>query len=279
MKKIFTLITIALFSFQSKAQQVYTDFEGTKVVSLAEWNGTMDSVAINPAPTSTVNPSAGCAKYIRDTAKYDNFKFFPYSKLSDVTTWASNSATAPKMTMKLYTSAPVGTKVDIQLGVRSNTTYPAGVHSEYSALTTAQNAWQILTFNFVQMTPSTTILPTDIDKIVVLFRPGFNIKDTIYFDEPTGPNLTPIGITENTGTGIQALQNNPNPAKESTEIRFSLASTENVTLKLYDMLGKEMRTILNSNVTAGNHSVRISTADLPEGVYFYTLRQEILRER
>ncbi|MCE3225905.1 MAG: hypothetical protein K0S32_456 [Bacteroidetes bacterium] len=273
MKKIFTLLTLALVPMLN-AQQVYCDFEGTKVASLAEWNGTMDSLAVNPAPTSTINPSSVCGKYIRDTAKYDNFKLFPYSTLSDVTSYASTSTSAPKMTMKLFTKAPAGTKIDLQLGVRSTTTYPAGIHSEYTAVTTVQNEWQVITFNFVQMAPGTTITPTSIDKIVVLFKPGANTKDTIYFDDPTGPQLTPIGVKEIHATsGTQLTGNLPNPAKESTEIKFNLASEANVSLKIHDMLGREISTLVNEQLEAGNHSVHFSTAAIPSGVYFYTLKE------
>jgi hypothetical protein len=272
MKKIFTFISVACFSLIN-AQQVYCDFEGTKVASLAEWNGTMDSLALNPAPTSTVNPSTACAKYIRDTAKYDNFKLFPYSNLTDVTSYASTSTSAPKITMKLFTSAPVGTKVDLQLGSRSYTTYPAGVHSEYSALTTAQNAWQVLTFNFVQMAPGTTLTPTSIDKIVVFFKPGVNTKDTIYFDDPTGPQLAPIGIKENSNsTMTELLGNAPNPAKESTEIKFRLSSPRNVSLKLYNLMGKEVATLVNDKLDQGDHVVKFSVSNIPDGIYFYTLK-------
>ncbi|MBA3665575.1 MAG: T9SS type A sorting domain-containing protein [Bacteroidetes bacterium] len=274
MKQIFTLLFASLLYSTSFSQQNYSNFEGTKNVSLAEWNGIMDSVHVNPLPNA-VNSSTLCAKYIRDTATYDNFKFFPYSKLTDVTPYASASSTQ-KITMKIFTSSPIGTKIDVQLGTRTNTTYPAGVHSIYTASTTAQNVWQVLSFNYVMNPTGSTTLPTDIDKIVVLVRPNSHVRDTIYFDDPTGPQLTVIGIREHQAAGkaFTLFQNKPNPAKENTQLKFQLNTEGNVSLKLYDILGKPVNTIIEQRMNEGNHTVNVETAGLSNGIYFFVLNKD-----
>ncbi|MGZ3920948.1 MAG: T9SS type A sorting domain-containing protein [Bacteroidia bacterium] len=271
MKKIFTLVLISFISGRSLAQQNYCDFEGIKAASLAEWNGQMDSMHVNPAPDA-VNSSSMCAKYIRDTATYDNFKFFTYNKLTDVTPYASSGATQ-KINMKIYTSAPVGTSIDLQLGVKTNTTYPGGVHSIYTATTSVQHAWQVLTFNYVANPIGATVLPTDVDKIVVLMRPNSHNRDTLYFDDPTGPQEVIIGFKENSisQNGFRLFQNKPNPAKDNTRISFQLNSAGQVSLKLYDLLGKPISTLVNQELNEGIHSVNVETADIPNGIYFYVL--------
>jgi len=272
MKNIFTLLLIFIITQQSFAQQIYNDFEGNKVVSLAEWNGVMDSTSVNPNPNA-INSSSLCAKYIRDTTLYDNFKFFPYSKLTDVTTYASSSSLL-KITMKLYTNAPIGTKVDLQLGSRTNTTYPAGVHSEYQATVTAQGAWQLLTFNFIKVPTGSTVSPTDIDKIVVFFNAGANTKDTIYFDDPSGPQLSVIGLKENINTTqFKLYQNKPNPVKDNASIKLQLNSPGYVSLKLYDILGKPISILADQNMNEGLHSIPVNTENIPSGVYFYVLKK------
>jgi hypothetical protein len=272
MKKLFTCI-LAVIGINLSAQQTYCDFEGTKNVSLAEWNGVMDSVHINPSPNS-VNSSSLCAKYIRDTALYDNFKFFPYTKLSDITPYASSGATQ-KITLKVLTSSPVGTQIDIQLGSRTSTTYPTGVHSTYTAVTSVQNAWETLTFNFMSVSGS-TLLPTDIDKIVVFVRPNSHTRDTIYFDDPTGPPEAIIGIKENTSAtrSFNLYQNIPNPSPGKSEIKYQLNSAGHIKLNVYDILGREICTLVNGEKNEGIHSVTFETSDLPAGVYFYTLKKE-----
>ena len=66
-------------------------------------------------------------------------------------------------------------------------------------------------------------------------------------------------------------QNYPNPFNPVTKINFSLAADSKVTLKVYDILGQEITSLLNSNLHAGNHFVDFNAAKINSGVYFYTL--------
>ena len=67
-------------------------------------------------------------------------------------------------------------------------------------------------------------------------------------------------------------QNYPNPFNPTTVIRFDLPERSIVTLKIYDILGQEILTLLNNSSTeAGQHSVVVDVANLPSGVYFYRL--------
>jgi len=64
-------------------------------------------------------------------------------------------------------------------------------------------------------------------------------------------------------------QNYPNPFNPSTTIRFTLGTEEIVTLKIFNMLGQEVTTLLHEKLGAGNHIVRFDAAKLTSGVYFY----------
>ena len=66
-------------------------------------------------------------------------------------------------------------------------------------------------------------------------------------------------------------QNYPNPFNPSTTIKFNLAKAGFATLKLYDVLGKEVASMLNSELEAGSHQVSFDASNLPSGTYFYTL--------
>lgn len=68
-------------------------------------------------------------------------------------------------------------------------------------------------------------------------------------------------------------QNYPNPFNSSTSIAFGLNSTSLVTLKVFDILGKEVETIYNNvEISAGNHNFIWEAQDLPSGVYYCRLQ-------
>jgi hypothetical protein len=66
-------------------------------------------------------------------------------------------------------------------------------------------------------------------------------------------------------------QNYPNPFNPTTTINYSITSKGNVSLKVYDMLGKEVAVIVNEVKEAGNYSVTFNASELPSGIYFYNL--------
>jgi hypothetical protein len=81
-----------------------------------------------------------------------------------------------------------------------------------------------------------------------------------------------VGI-ENNGSNIPLVyslsQNYPNPFNPSTKINFAIPKQGFVTLKIYDVLGREIRTLVNEVKTPGNYIVDFNAADLSSGVYFY----------
>jgi hypothetical protein len=67
-------------------------------------------------------------------------------------------------------------------------------------------------------------------------------------------------------------QNYPNPFNPSTTISFSLPSRSFVTLKIFDMLGKEVTTIVSGEMSSGNYTKQWDAAIMSSGIYFYRLQ-------
>jgi hypothetical protein len=70
---------------------------------------------------------------------------------------------------------------------------------------------------------------------------------------------------------IELFQNYPNPINSSTIISFSLPSKGFVSLKVFDLIGREMARIVSENIPAGSYSKQWNTVGLPSGVYYYRL--------
>ena len=67
-------------------------------------------------------------------------------------------------------------------------------------------------------------------------------------------------------------QNYPNPFNPSTLIKYTLPQSSFVTLKVYNILGKEVASLVNENKEAGNYTINFSAKNLSSGVYFYTIK-------
>ncbi|RPI00524.1 MAG: T9SS C-terminal target domain-containing protein [Ignavibacteriae bacterium] len=66
-------------------------------------------------------------------------------------------------------------------------------------------------------------------------------------------------------------QNYPNPFNPTTSITFCLPDKKTVTLKIYDLLGREMAMLLHGQQSAGVHTVQWNASGFPSGIYFYRL--------
>jgi hypothetical protein len=67
-------------------------------------------------------------------------------------------------------------------------------------------------------------------------------------------------------------QNFPNPFNPTTNISFGLPSKSFVSLKIFDLLGREVTTIVSEEMSAGSYSRIWNAANMPSGVYFYRLQ-------
>jgi len=90
------------------------------------------------------------------------------------------------------------------------------------------------------------------------------------------PSLNPSFAEELSSNGIDFVlsQNFPNPFNPTTKIVYQLSTQQNVSMKLYDVNGREVATLLDGRETTGTHEIQFdpSTYALSSGIYFYRLR-------
>jgi pimeloyl-ACP methyl ester carboxylesterase len=86
--------------------------------------------------------------------------------------------------------------------------------------------------------------------------------------------LTPTSVQQSLDglpNPFQLFQNYPNPFNPSTVISYHLSAAGNVSLKVYDMLGKEIATLVQQQQSAGTYSVQWNAVNIPSGMYFCRL--------
>jgi hypothetical protein len=93
--------------------------------------------------------------------------------------------------------------------------------------------------------------------------------DDIYFNKSEDPtNVDDLELTPNE---FNLFTNYPNPFNPSTKIKFNVPKTTKVNLNIYDVIGRQVKTLVNEIKKPGSYEVVFEASDLASGVYFYTL--------
>jgi|GEM_PF-898852 len=83
-----------------------------------------------------------------------------------------------------------------------------------------------------------------------------------------------VGVEQvewNVPQSFSLSQNYPNPFNPTTKIEYALPSTQKVVLKMYDVLGREVQTLVNEQQNSGTYRVEVNASNFASGVYFYRL--------
>jgi N-acetylmuramoyl-L-alanine amidase len=120
------------------------------------------------------------------------------------------------------------------------------------------------------------------DSIQLTYNPG-TPTGTLYFDDLRLATKVPLGITDGDIDNLvpkhyQLFQNYPNPFNPSTTIKYQVPQKSNVIIKVYNMLGQYITTLLNAEKSSGVYDVVFNTDNLAGGVYIYTLETESFRD-
>ena len=103
---------------------------------------------------------------------------------------------------------------------------------------------------------------------------SFKFASVSVKNEPLSINLISAKVPDK----FELFQNYPNPFNSVTKIKLQVTSDKFVKLIVYDVLGKEVATLVNEELKAGVYEVRFDAGDLPSGVYFYKLETGNIKE-
>lgn len=128
-----------------------------------------------------------------------------------------------------------------------------------------------ITLGFVKGNGSTTNISaySFTDEQVVTGTYAYRLKQIDFDGSFEYSNIIHV-VVDNPGL-FSLSQNYPNPFNPVTNIKFSLPVSGQTSLKVYDMLGREVKTLINKDMPAGNYEVYFNASGLPSGIYFYTL--------
>jgi hypothetical protein len=88
----------------------------------------------------------------------------------------------------------------------------------------------------------------------------------------TTEDLTMLSVTVDAPKSYAVYQNYPNPFNPTTSISFDIPSRSVVSLKVFDLLGREVSTIVSGELQAGRYTRQWNATDISSGVYFYRLQ-------
>ena len=104
-------------------------------------------------------------------------------------------------------------------------------------------------------------------------QPTTGVIECSYLSWST-PLVSRIEIGEHTISKYQLIQNYPNPFNPSTKIKYSIPQQSDIIIKVFDVLGNDIETLVNEEKPAGTYEITWNPKELPSGVYFYQLRAD-----
>jgi hypothetical protein len=148
----------------------------------------------------------------------------------------------------------------------------------YAALKISPGGAKIWEFLYPDSTnPGSFVRAMTIDKRKNIYLTGESIgwvcpgDNYDYLTVKISQDKVGINPSSNIISDYKLYQNYPNPFNPSTTIKFNISKKEFVVLKIFDQLGRDVKTLLSKEIPEGTHSVILNAELLSAGIYFYRL--------
>ncbi len=239
---------------------VLENFDSTARITRTFNSGTFTDKTNNPAPND-INKSALCGKYVRSAGSQYDVLFYD---VSDITYPNEFVTGIKKFYIDIYTDAPVGTNILLQLEDKTRSTssnFPRGRNSRYTAVTTKKNEWERLSFDYTDQPDPGTVT---VNQLILLFSPNTFNGSTYYFDNFTIYAKSLTSTLEIDKEYQIALS--PNPALDFLNISVNKdKSIESI--EVYDVAGRK----ISAQNNIRNTELHLDTHSFNSGVYFINI--------
>jgi hypothetical protein len=117
---------------------------------------------------------------------------------------------------------------------------------------------------------SSTNVPSNGDTLYIYTKKGLSIYDTLRVYG------LPVSVDDEKIIPVSYLlyQNYPNPFNPVTTISYTIPAQTNVEIKVFDILGREVKTLVNEFKTTGFHKIEFDASSLASGVYLYRIKTD-----
>jgi len=206
-----------------------------------------------------------CNLYVTDGSPFPND--FPSSIiLIGTTTVDVPDQAGTHFPIAVTGTAPAGSELVVEISI------PNGV--------LAGNKFFIGINDFGQTAPSYIMAPVCGFPVPtpITVPPGFT--DQHHVMSVTGDTSTTVGIEDgiNTPIAFSLDQNYPNPFNPTTSIKYSIPSSQRISIKVFDIRGKEVATLVNDFKNQGDYTIEFDGSRLSNGVYFYRIQSGSLTQ-
>ena len=206
--------------------------------------------SVHPFKNEFYGSSNGLYKFVADTGWAPYNSGLPVSAFASTKCEISNSQNI----FTYYTDLLAGSKIFVSSD-NGNNWNEAGTDLPTST-TSALNDFMTVTDNYLYC------------YIYSLFPSSATGVYKLPLQSATGIEKANSGIPAN----FVLSQNYPNPFNPSTNIKFQISKSSFVSLKIYDVLGKEVANLVSENLNAGSYTYNFDASGLTSGIYFYTLK-------
>ncbi len=238
------------------------NFDEPATIAFSSASGTLSEVS-NPAPDA-VNGSALVGKYIRNASSQYDVLAYNVANLTDASLYYDKQK---KFYMDVYTAAPVGTQILLQLETptATSTNYPNGRHSRYVATISKTNTWERLEFKPLDR-PDASASNSEVSKLLLLFASNTFTGDTYHWD-----NLDSYKAESSNGGNAMPVISITSPANATT---FTTLDPIAITASASDSDGSigQVDFYVNSKLIGTDHTAPygISFTPTADGTYSLT---------